>query len=88
MNKTNKEKSSNIKKNKKVNKSMNLSKSLGSFNLFEEDNMGQYAINYVYIYDAHESFSSLIQSPENVYQIYLAIRTKFQESKISSSLSL
>ena len=39
MNKTNKEKSSNIKKNKKVNKSMNLSKSLGSFNLFEEDNI-------------------------------------------------
>ena len=39
LNKTNKEKSSNIKKNKKVNKSMNLSKSLGSFNLFEEDNI-------------------------------------------------
>ena len=32
---SNKEKGSNIKKNKKVNRSINLSKSLGSFNLFE-----------------------------------------------------
>ena len=63
---------------------LNYNISIDLVDLFEEDNMGQYAINYVYIYDAHESFSSLIQSPENVYQIYLAIRTKFQESKISS----
>ena len=35
---SNKEKGSNIKKNKKVNRSINLSKSLGSFNLFEGDN--------------------------------------------------
>ena len=34
----NKDKCSNIKKNKKLNKSMNISKSLGSFNLFEESN--------------------------------------------------
>ena len=39
LNKTNKEKSSNIKKNKKVNHSINLSKSLGSFHLFDDDNI-------------------------------------------------
>ena len=39
LNKTNKEKSSNIKKNKKVNLSINLSKSLGSFHLFDDDNI-------------------------------------------------
>ena len=38
---SNKEKGSNIKKNKKVNRSINLSKSLGSFNLFEGDNNSQ-----------------------------------------------
>jgi len=34
----NKDKGSNIKKNKKMTKSMNISKSLGSFNLFEDNN--------------------------------------------------
>ena len=38
LNKTNKGKDQNIKKNKKVNKSMTISKSLGSFNLFEDTN--------------------------------------------------
>ena len=38
---TNKGRGSNIKKNKKVNRSIDLSRSLGSFNLFGEDNNAQ-----------------------------------------------
>ena len=52
--------------------------------LFVEDNMGQLPINYIYIYDSYESFCSLVQTTENLANIYLFIRNKFIDSKISS----
>ena len=52
--------------------------------LFVEDNMGQYAINYLIIYDAYESFCSVNETEENLANIYYIIRNKSIESKISS----
>ena len=52
--------------------------------LYEEDNMGQFAINYIYIYDSYESFCALAQAPQVLFNIYLTTRNKFKESKISN----
>ena len=51
--------------------------------LFVEDNTGQFAINYIYLYDSYESFCSLAKTPENIIGIYLNARQKFKENKIS-----
>ena len=51
--------------------------------LFVEDNSGQFAINYIYLYDSYESFCSLAKTPENIIGIYLNARQKFKENKIS-----
>ena len=52
--------------------------------LFVEDNMGQYAINYLIIYDAYECFCAVIETEENLARIYFIIRNKSTESNISS----
>ena len=59
----------------------NITPELGD--LFVEDNSGQFAINYIYLFDSYESFCSLAKTSENIIGIYLNARQKFKENKIS-----
>ena len=52
--------------------------------IFVEDNMGQFAINYSYIYESYEAFCSLVKTIDYLTIIYKELRNKFKESKISS----
>ena len=66
----------------------NLSEALNNIipdlgDLFVEDNSGQFAVNYIYLYDAYESFCSLAKNPDNMIVIYLSARQRFKENKIS-----
>ena len=51
--------------------------------IIAEDNMGQFAINYSYIYDAYEAFCSLVKTVDNLAILYKTLRNKFKENKIS-----
>ena len=50
--------------------------------LYVEDNSGQFAINYIYLYDSYECFFSLVLTSDNLINIYTNTRNKFKESKI------
>ena len=51
---------------------------------FVEDNMGQFAINYSYIYESYEAFCSSIKTYDNLTILYETSRNKFKENKIPS----
>ena len=51
--------------------------------LFIEDNLGQYAINYLYMYDSFECFWNLLNASDFFIKIYEGIRIKFHDNKIS-----
>ena len=51
--------------------------------ILAEDNMGQFAINYSYIYDSYETFCTLVKTVDYLTIIYKTLRNKFKENKIS-----
>ena len=66
----------------------NIQNALGNIDIdiediFSEDNMGQFVINYSYIYESYEAFCSLVKTVENLAIIYKILRNKFKENKIS-----
>ena len=55
--------------------------------LFQEDNNGDYVINYVYIYNSSQCFWKVAKDPEFLAEIYKEIRNKYENNK-SSKYSL
>ena len=55
--------------------------------LFQEDNNGDYVINYIYIYNSSQCFWKVAKDPEFLAEIYKEIRNKYENNK-SSKYSL
>ena len=44
--------------------------------LFLEDNNGEYAINYIYLYNAENCFWKVAKDPKFLHDIYITVRQK------------
>ena len=49
--------------------------------LFQEDNNGEYVINYVYIYNSNQCFWKVAKDPQFLAEIYKEIRRKYENNK-------
>ena len=49
--------------------------------LFQEDNNGDYVINYTYIYHSNQCFWKIAKDPKFLAEIYLKTREKFEQNK-------
>ena len=49
--------------------------------LFQEDNNGDYVINYVYIYNSNQCFWKVAKDPQFLADIYKEIRKKYENNK-------
>ena len=49
--------------------------------LFLEDNNGEYAINYIYLYNAENCFWKVAKDPKFLHDIYITIRQKYKDNK-------
>ena len=55
--------------------------------LFQEDNNGNYVINYIYIYNSSQCFWKVAKDPEFLARLYKEIRNRYENNK-SSKYSL
>ena len=51
--------------------------------LFQEDNNGDYVINYVYIYNSSQCFWKVAKDPEFLAELYKEIRKKYENNRCS-----
>jgi len=49
--------------------------------LFLEDNNGEYAINYIYLYNAENCFWKVAKDPKFLHDIYITVRQKYKANK-------
>ena len=49
--------------------------------LFQEDNNGDYVINYVYIYNSNQCFWKVAKDPQFLADIYKGIRAKYENNR-------
>ena len=54
--------------------------------LFQEDNNGEYVINYVYIYNSCQCFWKVAKDPEFLAEIYREIRKRYENNKSAKYL--
>lgn len=54
---------------------------IGTEDLFMEDNNGDYAINYIYIYDSYDCYLYLMNNQENMTNMYFIIKNEFKNNK-------
>ena len=51
--------------------------------LFQEDNNGDYVINYVYLYNSSQCFWKVAKDPEFLAELYKEIRKKYENNRCS-----
>ena len=49
--------------------------------LFLEDNNGEYAINYIYLFNAENCFWKVAKDPKFLHDIYITVRQKYKDNK-------